>query len=68
MVKFNMFSIYLLLSLFFSEISLLEAINTVLKERHEIETNYKTLSLKFTKLQKEETERRQEVDTICRTF
>lgn len=45
----------------FIEISLIQAINNVLHERHEIETNYKSLSLKLTKLQKEETERREQV-------
>lgn len=47
--------------LLFLEISLIQAINNVLHERHEIETNYKSLSLKLTKLQKEETERREQV-------
>lgn len=50
--------------LLFLEISLIQAINNVLHERHEIETNYKSLSLKLTKLQKEETERREQVKKI----
>jgi hypothetical protein len=44
-----------------SEITILQSINTILKERHEIENNFKNLSIKYTKLQKEETERRDKV-------
>lgn len=46
------------------EINLLQMINSVLQERQEIESNYKSLSLKFTKMQKEETEKRDEVSLL----
>uniref|UniRef100_A0A336MAQ9 CSON012825 protein n=1 Tax=Culicoides sonorensis TaxID=179676 RepID=A0A336MAQ9_CULSO len=43
-------------------IKLLHAINAVLNERHEIETNFKQLSSKFNRMQKDETERREKYD------
>ncbi|XP_055713166.1 uncharacterized protein LOC129807739 [Phlebotomus papatasi] len=44
------------------KIRLLEEINAVLKERHDYEQNYKSMSLKFAKKQKEERERQDEYD------
>ncbi|XP_055684747.1 uncharacterized protein LOC129790927 [Lutzomyia longipalpis] len=44
------------------KIHLLEEINAVLKERHDHESNYKAMSLKFAKMQKEERERQDEYD------
>lgn len=41
---------------------LIHAINAVLNERYEIESNFKQLSLKYNKIQKEETERREKVE------
>lgn len=47
-----------------AEIRLLEEINAVLKERHDYEQNYKSMSLKFAKKQKEERERQDEVSSV----
>uniref|UniRef100_A0A182I9P1 Uncharacterized protein n=1 Tax=Anopheles arabiensis TaxID=7173 RepID=A0A182I9P1_ANOAR len=44
------------------EINVLQAINNVLKERHEIESNYKNLALKFKEMQEEEALRRAKFD------
>ncbi|XP_021698529.1 ERC protein 2-like isoform X1 [Aedes aegypti] len=43
------------------KIHVLQAINNVLKERHEIESNYKNLALKFRDMQEEESLRRAKV-------
>ncbi|XP_038104822.1 uncharacterized protein LOC119765300 isoform X1 [Culex quinquefasciatus] len=43
------------------KINVLQAINNVLKERHEIESNYKNLALKFHDMQQEEAHRRAKV-------
>uniref|UniRef100_A0A182UFR2 Uncharacterized protein n=1 Tax=Anopheles melas TaxID=34690 RepID=A0A182UFR2_9DIPT len=44
------------------KINVLQAINNVLKERHEIESNYKNLALKFKEMQEEEALRRAKFD------
>ncbi|XP_058443747.1 uncharacterized protein LOC131425689 [Malaya genurostris] len=44
------------------KINVLQAINNVLKERHEIESNYKNLALKFRDMQEEESLRRAKFD------
>ncbi|XP_055524186.1 ERC protein 2-like isoform X1 [Wyeomyia smithii] len=44
------------------KIHVLQAINNVLKERHEIESNYKNLALKFRDMQEEEAHRRAKFD------
>ncbi|KAL9695588.1 hypothetical protein quinque_014873 [Culex quinquefasciatus] len=44
------------------KINVLQAINNVLKERHEIESNYKNLALKFHDMQQEEAHRRAKFD------
>lgn len=49
------------LLLLIAEINVLQAINNVLKERHEIESNYKNLALKFHDMQQEEAHRRAKV-------
>ena len=46
------------------EINVLQAINNVLKERHEIESNYKNLALKFKEMQEEEALRRAKVCSV----
>lgn len=48
-----------------TEIHVLQAINNVLKERHEIESNYKNLALKFRDMQEEESLRRAKVCSVC---
>uniref|UniRef100_A0A182QJE9 Uncharacterized protein n=1 Tax=Anopheles farauti TaxID=69004 RepID=A0A182QJE9_9DIPT len=44
------------------KINVLQAINNVLKERHEIESNYKSLAHKFKEMQEEEALRRAKFD------
>lgn len=47
---------------FFSEeINLLNCINDMLKERHEIDTNFNHLHLKFTQMQTDEHDRKDKV-------
>ena len=45
----------------FIEIDLLNGLNVVLKERHEIESNYNHLNIKFSNIQKEEADRHERV-------
>ncbi|XP_062543378.1 ERC protein 2-like isoform X2 [Armigeres subalbatus] len=49
------------------KIHVLQAINNVLKERHEIESNYKNLALKFRDMQEEEAHRRAKFDEVRKT-
>ncbi|XP_055615980.1 ERC protein 2-like isoform X2 [Toxorhynchites rutilus septentrionalis] len=51
-----------LLHHYFAQIGVLQSINNVLKERHEIESNYKNLALKFRDMQEEEAFRRAKFD------
>lgn len=44
-----------------TEILLLTGVNVVLKERHEIESNYNHLHMKFNQMQKDESERKEKV-------
>ncbi|XP_049533040.1 ERC protein 2-like isoform X1 [Anopheles darlingi] len=46
------------------KINVLQAINNVLKERHEIESNYKNLAHKFREMQEEEAHRRAKVCSV----
>lgn len=55
--KFN--KLFLLIRV--KEINILNSINIVLKERHEIESNYNHLHLKFNQIQTDETERKEKV-------
>ncbi|XP_065085008.1 ERC protein 2-like [Ochlerotatus camptorhynchus] len=49
------------------KIHVLQAINNVLKERHDIESNYKNLALKFRDMQDEEALRRAKFDEVRKT-
>lgn len=46
------------------EIHILQATNDVLRERNDLENNFKNLSIKMSKLEKEEEERQEQVN-LC---
>lgn len=51
-------------NIFKLEISLINCINEMLKERHEIDTNHNHLHLKFSQLQADESDRKDKVSEV----